>query len=179
MYRTYWIAWGVLLALDGDDGGPRPAPLPRGAFVVLILSAMLVKATSLRAYFMHLRFERWPARARHRDWAAHQRGDPLRPDRAGCASHLRHAEAAVSRSSGPYSGRVALLIAVVLIAAETGVLQAQCSMCRTLLATPEGERIAAALRSGIWILLAAPFGAFAVIALAAIRSRRRYLSGGG
>ena len=61
----------------------------------------------------------------------------------------------------------------VLAAADVSSLEAQCSMCRTLLDTPEGERIAAGLRSGIWILLAAPVGAFAVIAVAAVRSRRR------
>jgi hypothetical protein len=67
----------------------------------------------------------------------------------------------------------AVLLTVVLAAAESVALQAQCSMCRTLLATPEGERMAGAFRLGIWILLAAPLGAFGVIALAAIRSRRR------
>ena len=70
-------------------------------------------------------------------------------------------------------------LVAVLVAADVSALDAQCSMCRTLLNTPEGERIAAGLRSGIWILLAAPVGAFAVIAVAALRSRRRFLSGGG
>ena len=65
-------------------------------------------------------------------------------------------------------------LGVVLVAMASARLQAQCSMCRSLLATPEGERIAAALRSGIWILLAAPFGVFALIAVAAVRSRRRF-----
>jgi hypothetical protein len=78
-----------------------------------------------------------------------------------------------------WARRMALVITIALIAADTDTLAAQCAMCRTLLATPEGEQIAAALRSGIWILLAAPFSAFAVIAVAAIRSRKRYLSGGG
>ena len=66
---------------------------------------------------------------------------------------------------------LALLFAVVL---TSGVeVEGQCSMCRTLLATPEGQRLAGALRSAIWVLLAAPFGVFAVIAVAAIRSRKR------
>lgn len=64
------------------------------------------------------------------------------------------------------------------VLAGSGTLGAQCAMCRTLLATPEGAQMAAALRSGIWILLAAPFAAFAVIAVAACRSRKRYLAGG-
>ena len=70
---------------------------------------------------------------------------------------------------------VVLAILAFLVAADVLPLDAQCSMCRTLLDTPEGERIAAGLRSGIWILLAAPVGAFAVIAAAAVRSRRRLL----
>lgn len=68
----------------------------------------------------------------------------------------------------------AAVAAAVVASAATIDLQAQCAMCRTLLATPEGERIAAALRSGIWVLLAAPFGVFAAIAVVAVRSRRRF-----
>lgn len=64
--------------------------------------------------------------------------------------------------------------AAALVALHGVALEAQCSMCRTLLGTPEGQRMAGALRSGIWILLAAPFGAFAVIAFAAVRSRRKF-----
>ena len=67
-------------------------------------------------------------------------------------------------------------IVAVLIGVDMAAIEAQCSMCRTLLETPEGERIAAGLRWGIWILLAAPVGAFAVIAIAAVRSRRRLLN---
>jgi hypothetical protein len=73
------------------------------------------------------------------------------------------------------SGAVAAIaIAMALVVVTSIDLQAQCSMCRSLLATPEGERIAAALRSGIWVLLAAPFGVFAMIAAAAVRSHRRF-----
>jgi hypothetical protein len=61
---------------------------------------------------------------------------------------------------------LARILASIGLAATAGdvALGAQCAMCRTLLATPEGEQIAAALRSGIWILLVAPFGTFVVIA---------------
>jgi cytochrome c oxidase subunit IV len=59
MYRTYWIAWGVLLALTLTMVILDQAPLPRTTFVLLMLGAMLVKATVIAAYFMHLRFERW------------------------------------------------------------------------------------------------------------------------
>ena len=66
-----------------------------------------------------------------------------------------------------------LLAGMAVLIAGTAEVHAQCSMCRTLLATPEGARLAAALRSGIWILLAAPFVVFAVIAVAAVRKQRR------
>jgi cytochrome c oxidase subunit IV len=60
MYRTYWITWSVLLALTLTMVALDRAPLPREAFVALVLTAMLVKALLIAAYFMHLRFERWP-----------------------------------------------------------------------------------------------------------------------
>jgi cytochrome c oxidase subunit IV len=59
MYRTYWIAWGALLALTVTMVVLDQAPLPRSTFIVLMLSAMLVKAAVIAGYFMHLRFERW------------------------------------------------------------------------------------------------------------------------
>jgi hypothetical protein len=67
---------------------------------------------------------------------------------------------------------LAMVALVVLVPMDA---HAQCSMCRTLLTTPEGQKIAAALRSGIAILLATPFAVFAIVAMAAIRSRRRYM----
>ena len=60
MYRTYWIAWGALLAMTVTMVALDRAPLPHAAFVIVMLVAMLVKATVIAAYFMHLRFERWP-----------------------------------------------------------------------------------------------------------------------
>jgi cytochrome c oxidase subunit 4 len=59
MYRTYWIAWTVLLALTLTMVVLDRAPVPHHAFVALMLTAMLVKAAIIAAYFMHLRFERW------------------------------------------------------------------------------------------------------------------------
>jgi hypothetical protein len=85
---------------------------------------------------------------------------------------MRATEAYARRAS-----MAAVLVVVALTVAGAATVEAQCSMCRTLLATPEGERMAAGLRSGIWILLAAPLGAFGVIAAAAIRSRKRFLAG--
>jgi len=43
----------VMLVIDGLS-------MPRGIFVSVLLSAMLVKATLIGANFMHLRFERLP-----------------------------------------------------------------------------------------------------------------------
>jgi caa(3)-type oxidase subunit IV len=60
MYRTYWNAWGVLLALTLTMVALDQSPLPRAVLVAVMLSAMLAKATLIAAYFMHLRFERWP-----------------------------------------------------------------------------------------------------------------------
>jgi cytochrome c oxidase subunit IV len=56
--RVYWATWSVLLAftllmvwLDGIS-------LPRQVFALIMLAAMLVKATLIAANFMHLRLER-------------------------------------------------------------------------------------------------------------------------
>ena len=54
---------------------------------------------------------------------------------------------------------------------------AQCAMCRSLLRSPEGQRMIAAFRSGILLLLAAPFAVFATIAVLAVRQDRRSRSG--
>jgi hypothetical protein len=48
-------------------------------------------------------------------------------------------------------------------------------MCRTLLKTPEGQKLAAGLRSGVLVLLAAPFLAFGTVAVLAVRAQRRAL----
>lgn len=50
---------------------------------------------------------------------------------------------------------------------------AQCAMCRSLLKSPEGQRLIAAFRSGILLLLAAPFVVFATIAVLAVRAQNR------
>ncbi|MBM3770361.1 MAG: hypothetical protein FJW27_03565 [Acidimicrobiia bacterium] len=55
-------------------------------------------------------------------------------------------------------------------------VSAQCAMCRTLLGSPEGQRMIAALRSGILLLLLAPFVVFGTVATLAIRLQRRRLA---
>ena len=59
MYRTYWIAWGVLLTMTLLMVALDQAPLPHRTFVILMLGAMTFKASLIAAVFMHLRFERW------------------------------------------------------------------------------------------------------------------------
>jgi cytochrome c oxidase subunit IV len=60
MYRTYWIAWGGLLALTLMMVVLDQASLPPRMVMGVMLVAMTVKASVIAAYFMHLRFERWP-----------------------------------------------------------------------------------------------------------------------
>ena len=56
-YRTYWISWGVLLALTLLMLLTETVPLYRMAAVGLLVVAMLVKAGVITAWFMHLKFE--------------------------------------------------------------------------------------------------------------------------
>lgn len=56
--RGYWITWGVLLAFTVVMLWADTASIPRLAFVVFMLAAMLTKASIIGANFMHLRAER-------------------------------------------------------------------------------------------------------------------------
>ena len=62
------------------------------------------------------------------------------------------------------------LAAAILALAEPAL--AQCAMCRRALDSPEGQQLVQAFRSGIVLLLAAPFTVFAVIATLAVRRFR-------
>ena len=75
------------------------------------------------------------------------------------------------RSSWAIMTAGATAAVVLLIAGEP--VAAQCAMCRTALASPEGQQMIAALRSGILLLLAAPFTLFGVIAMLAVRAQRK------
>lgn len=66
----------------------------------------------------------------------------------------------------------AAAFAMILIVAPEPA-SAQCAMCRRALQSPEGQQLVAALRSGILVLLAAPFATFATVAVLAVRSRNR------
>jgi len=56
--RTYWITWSVLLVFTVVMLWADSASLPRQAFVVFMLIAMLTKASIIGANFMHLKGER-------------------------------------------------------------------------------------------------------------------------
>ncbi|MBI2833720.1 MAG: cytochrome C oxidase subunit IV family protein [Acidobacteria bacterium] len=58
--RLYWATWLTLLALTVVMLVADGLSVPRLAFLVVVLSAMLVKASLIGAHFMHLRFERLP-----------------------------------------------------------------------------------------------------------------------
>jgi caa(3)-type oxidase subunit IV len=57
-YTLYWIVWGVLLMVTIGMMVTGSAMIPRGLLVGVLLLAMLVKASLIGGYFMHLRFER-------------------------------------------------------------------------------------------------------------------------
>lgn len=59
-YTLYWATWFALLALTTLMLIFDSAQIPRLAFLAVVLSAMLVKASLIGAHFMHLRFERLP-----------------------------------------------------------------------------------------------------------------------
>ena len=73
----------------------------------------------------------------------------------------------------PHRAVVTVLLAIgpLLLVAETAV--AQCAMCRSAFASPEGQQLVAAFRAGILFLLAAPFASFAAVAFLAVRRQRR------
>ena len=58
--RTYWITWSVLLVFTVVMLWADSASLPRTAFVVFMIAAMLTKASIIGANFMHLKAERLP-----------------------------------------------------------------------------------------------------------------------
>ena len=71
---------------------------------------------------------------------------------------------------------VVLLVALLVAVSSHGV-DAQCAMCRRALDSPEGRQMIAAFRSGILLLLGAPFVVFGAVAGLAVRAHRRRSSG--
>ena len=58
--KTYWMTWSVLLVFTIAMLWADTAALPRQAFIIFMLIAMLTKASIIGANFMHLKFERAP-----------------------------------------------------------------------------------------------------------------------
>jgi hypothetical protein len=78
------------------------------------------------------------------------------------------------RLRGPAIAAAATVLLLLLGLPDTA--SAQCAMCRSLLGSPEGQRMIAAFRGGILLLLAAPFVVFATIAVVAVRAQSRRLA---
>jgi caa(3)-type oxidase subunit IV len=57
-YKSYWLVWGVLLVITGIMLIAELSPFSRLAVAVLLMVAMLVKASLIAGQFMHLRFEK-------------------------------------------------------------------------------------------------------------------------
>ncbi len=57
-YRIYWSTWVLLLVLTLVMLGTGFVSLPKVFMAVLLIVAMLVKASLIGGHFMHLRFEK-------------------------------------------------------------------------------------------------------------------------
>jgi hypothetical protein len=67
---------------------------------------------------------------------------------------------------------VLVLFALLVIVFWAEPAAAKCAMCRRAHQSPEGRQMVAAFRSGILILLAAPFSIVAVIAALVVKMQR-------
>lgn len=68
------------------------------------------------------------------------------------------------------------LLAGLVLWIHAAPASAQCVMCRTALATPEGQALIAGFQSGILLLVALPFVALGTIGFLAVRGQRRLTS---
>lgn len=66
-------------------------------------------------------------------------------------------------------GAAVLLGTAAFLALASDGASAQCAMCRRALQSPEGQHLVAALRTGIVVLLVAPFAVFGTVATLATR----------
>ncbi len=55
--RAYWGIWGVLLALTLVMIGVEAMEMSRVVTVLILVTAMMTKATLIAGWFMHLRWE--------------------------------------------------------------------------------------------------------------------------
>ena len=56
-YRTYWTIWAILLVLTIVMLLVEDAAMPVGITIAVLAVAMLVKASFIGGWFMHLRYE--------------------------------------------------------------------------------------------------------------------------
>ena len=56
-YKMYWSIWAVLLVLTLIMIGVEALSLPTGIAVLVLVGAMMTKATLIAGWFMHLKFE--------------------------------------------------------------------------------------------------------------------------
>ncbi len=56
-YKIYWTIWVVLLVLTLIMIGVETLSLPSGIAVLILVGAMMTKATLIAGWFMHLKFE--------------------------------------------------------------------------------------------------------------------------
>ena len=70
----------------------------------------------------------------------------------------------------PLAVAALVLLGAILLSSDAS---AQCAMCRRALLSPEGQQMVAAFRSGILVLLAAPFLVFGTVAVLAVRAQRK------
>jgi cytochrome c oxidase subunit IV len=57
-YRLYWITWVFLLAVTLVMLAMEYVSWPQWILLTVLLGAMLLKASVISGYFMHLRFEK-------------------------------------------------------------------------------------------------------------------------
>lgn len=80
---------------------------------------------------------------------------------------------ATGTGAAPQLAAAALVCVTAAALVPPVLVEAQCVMCRATLASEEGRAIVAAFRSGIVVLLAAPFVAFGIVAALVVRAARR------
>jgi len=56
-YRVYWMIWVVLLVLTLIMIGIESLSLSTGMGIVVLSTAMMIKATLITGWFMHLKYE--------------------------------------------------------------------------------------------------------------------------
>lgn len=57
-YGTYWKIWIILLTLTVIMLAVEGLGLPAGVAVIVLIAAMMTKATLIGGWFMHLRYEK-------------------------------------------------------------------------------------------------------------------------